>query len=146
MGLLRLQRHISLQRSRVGLFLYQTSALSIRLVTLEQFKGSVMNPLSPCRLFQTFPRVTDPVGAYSDLSANSLADPPPPPAHSEGFAASQQWWANKHEFLSLRLVNLDATHADSHSSAPATQFPISVGSSSTTSSEPPPPYTAMRSR
>jgi hypothetical protein len=43
MGLLRLQRHISLQRSRVGLFLYQTSALSIRLVTLEQFKGSVMN-------------------------------------------------------------------------------------------------------
>ena len=146
MGLLKLQPHISLQRSRVGLFLYKLLPYAQSLGALKQFKGAVMNSLSPCLALQTFPRVTDPVGVYSDFSANSLADPPPPPAQSEGFAASQQRWTNKHEFLSLRLVNLDATHAHSHSSAPATQSPISVGSSSTTSSEPPPPYTAMRSR
>ncbi|KAH8819583.1 hypothetical protein F5884DRAFT_865179 [Xylogone sp. PMI_703] len=37
-----------------------------------------------------------------------ITDPPPPPASSEGFAASQQKWKNKHEFLNLHLSNLDA--------------------------------------
>jgi len=36
-----------------------------------------------------------------------ITDPPPPPAHGEGFAASQQKWKNKHEFLRLNLANLD---------------------------------------
>lgn len=37
-----------------------------------------------------------------------ITDPPPPPARSEDFAASQQEWKNKHEFLNLNLTNLDA--------------------------------------
>lgn len=39
-----------------------------------------------------------------------ITDPPPPPAQSAGFAASQQEWKNKHEFLSLDLANMDAIH------------------------------------
>ncbi|KAI8957200.1 formamidase [Daldinia sp. FL1419] len=45
-----------------------------------------------------------------------ITDPPPSPSssHSEirEFAASQQVWKNKHEFLSLPLANLDAVHGD----------------------------------
>ena len=37
-----------------------------------------------------------------------ITDPPPPPSHSQGFAASQLEWKNKHEFLKLSLSNLDA--------------------------------------
>lgn len=36
-----------------------------------------------------------------------ITDPPPPPTQSGGFAASQQRWKNKHEFLNLNLKNLD---------------------------------------
>lgn len=36
-----------------------------------------------------------------------VTDPPPPPARSQGFAASQQVWRNKHEFLNLPLGKLD---------------------------------------
>lgn len=43
-----------------------------------------------------------------------ITDPPPSPKASpsevEKFAASQQVWRNKHEFLSLPLANLDAIH------------------------------------
>ncbi|PGG98160.1 hypothetical protein GX51_06947 [Blastomyces parvus] len=37
-----------------------------------------------------------------------ITDPPPPPAYSEGFAASQITWKNKHAFLRLSLDSLDA--------------------------------------
>ncbi|OJD14860.1 hypothetical protein AJ78_04836 [Emergomyces pasteurianus Ep9510] len=37
-----------------------------------------------------------------------ITDPPPPPAYSEGFAASQVPWKNKHAFLRLSLDSLDA--------------------------------------
>jgi hypothetical protein len=74
-----------------------------------------------------------------------ITDPPPPPAHSEGFAASQQEWKNKHEFLSMSLLNLDAHNTST--SDPVAQNPLSVqGSSSGIPSDPPPPYTEMRSR
>ena len=36
-----------------------------------------------------------------------VTDPPPLPRDSEGFAESQERWRNKHEFLNLRLANLD---------------------------------------
>ncbi|KAL1863953.1 hypothetical protein VTK73DRAFT_6293 [Phialemonium thermophilum] len=39
-----------------------------------------------------------------------ITDPPPPPPRSAGFAASQQVWRNKHEFLNLSFANLDALH------------------------------------
>ena len=48
-----------------------------------------------------------------------ITDPPPPPARSDGFAASQQVWRNKHEFLNLSLGNLDSLHKDSTPSASA---------------------------
>jgi hypothetical protein len=74
-----------------------------------------------------------------------ITDPPPPPAQSEGFAASQQEWKNKHEFLSLNLMNLDAHNAST--SHPVAQNPLNVqGSSSATPSDPPPSYTEIRSR
>ena len=41
-----------------------------------------------------------------------ITDPPPAPAYSEGFAASQVRWQNKHEFLTLPLANIDASNAD----------------------------------
>ncbi|EQL29905.1 hypothetical protein BDFG_07589 [Blastomyces dermatitidis ATCC 26199] len=36
-----------------------------------------------------------------------ITDPPPPPAYSEGFAAGQIRWRNKHAFLRLSLDSLD---------------------------------------
>lgn len=39
-----------------------------------------------------------------------ITDPPPPPEHWKEFATSQQSWRNKHEFLSLSLVNMDHLH------------------------------------
>lgn len=39
-----------------------------------------------------------------------VTDPPPPPTDMGEYAASQQVWRNKHEFLSLSLANLDAIH------------------------------------
>ena len=79
-----------------------------------------------------------------------ITDPPPDPAHSEGFAASQQQWKNKHEFLKLNLSNLDMPNAPSQ---PTDQNPLSTGtihadsgSSSALPDEAPPPYTEFRSR
>lgn len=36
-----------------------------------------------------------------------VTDPPPPPKEMHEFAASQQIWTNKHEFLNLSLANID---------------------------------------
>ena len=36
-----------------------------------------------------------------------ITDPPPPPEAAAAYAESQQTWRNKHEFLSLSLMNLD---------------------------------------
>ncbi|TVY84332.1 hypothetical protein LSUE1_G000402 [Lachnellula suecica] len=73
-----------------------------------------------------------------------LGDPPPPPSQSEGFAASQQEWTNKHEFLNLNFSDLDIHMPKPNQSA---QDPIEVdGSSSGVPSDLPPPYTEMRSR
>ena len=41
-----------------------------------------------------------------------ITDPPPPPSEAEGFAQSQVRWHNKHEFMSLPLVALDALNTD----------------------------------
>jgi hypothetical protein len=74
-----------------------------------------------------------------------ITDPPPPPAHSEGFAASQQQWTNKHEFLNLNLVQLDA-HVRSSSGQMANTAPNMGTSSAAPFDDPTPPYTEMRSR
>ncbi|KAG0647363.1 hypothetical protein D0Z07_7120 [Hyphodiscus hymeniophilus] len=73
-----------------------------------------------------------------------ITDPPPPAARSEGFAASQQEWKNKHEFLTKGLFNLDAHNAST--TDPAVQNPLNAGSSSAIPSVPQPPYSEMRSR
>ena len=39
-----------------------------------------------------------------------ITDPPPSPDHAAEYAASQQVWKNKHQFLSLSLSNLDSVH------------------------------------
>jgi len=74
-----------------------------------------------------------------------ITDPPPPPAQSEGFAASQQQWTNKHEFLNLNLSELDAQIRSNHANH-AAQNPLNTGTSSGIPLDPPPPYTEMRSR
>lgn len=73
-----------------------------------------------------------------------ITDPPPPPAQSEGFAASQQEWTNKHEFLNLKLAALD-THETATRSI-ATLNLISKEKSSAKPMESPPPYSELRSR
>ncbi|PMD67352.1 uncharacterized protein K444DRAFT_516252 [Hyaloscypha bicolor E] len=73
-----------------------------------------------------------------------ISDPPPKPAESEGFAASQQEWRNKHEFLSMSLFNLDTD--SSPNAAQVTQTPGTQGTSTGIPDEPPPPYTELRSR
>ncbi|CAL3971678.1 unnamed protein product [Diplocarpon coronariae] len=68
-----------------------------------------------------------------------VTDPPPPPAQSEGFAASQQTWRNKHEFLNLKLANLDVhTEHSNGSSTAATDDPLSTGDSTGIPVGPPP--------
>lgn len=47
-----------------------------------------------------------------------ITDPPPPPGQAAEFAASQQEWRNKHEFLSLSLDSLDSIHNMSRSKKP----------------------------
>lgn len=37
-----------------------------------------------------------------------ITDPPPPPQEAKDFAEKQIHWKNKHEFVSLPLMNLDA--------------------------------------
>ena len=73
-----------------------------------------------------------------------ITDPPPKPIESEGFAASQQEWRNKHEFLNAKIFSLD-TESTPHT-APATHSPSTLGTSTGIPDEPPPPYTEMRSR
>jgi hypothetical protein len=46
--------------------------------------------------------------ASSAYLITKITDPPPPPATSQGFAASQIHWKNKHEFMSLPLATIDA--------------------------------------
>lgn len=74
-----------------------------------------------------------------------VTDPPPKPAESEGFAASQQEWKNKHEFLNLRLSDIDTGR---HLSRPRPESSTlsTQGNSSGAFSDDPPPYTEMRSR
>jgi hypothetical protein len=48
-----------------------------------------------------------------------VTDPPPSPKELPDFAASQQEWQNKHEFLSLSLANLD--HIPSGNTADSTK-------------------------
>lgn len=36
-----------------------------------------------------------------------VTDPPPPPAQSQQYAAHQQVWRNKHEFLNISLADVD---------------------------------------
>ncbi|KAH8661406.1 transmembrane protein UsgS [Tricladium varicosporioides] len=74
-----------------------------------------------------------------------VTDPPPKPTESEGFAASQQEWKNKHEFLNLRLSDIDK---DRHSSQtpPEPSTTSTKGNSSGSFPDDPPPYTEMRPR
>jgi len=74
-----------------------------------------------------------------------ITDPPPKPADSEGFAASQQEWRNKHEFLNAKIFSL-GTDIAPHTTPPTTQSSSTVGTSTGIPDEPPPPYTEMRSR
>lgn len=46
-----------------------------------------------------------------------VTDPPPPPEASAVYAESQQTWRNKHEFLSLSLMNLDHPQAENSQSS-----------------------------
>ncbi|RDW73773.1 putative transmembrane protein UsgS [Coleophoma crateriformis] len=72
-----------------------------------------------------------------------ITDPPPPPNQSEGFAASQQKWRNKHEIIQSSLSALDAHNLPSRNYSAAGQ---AQASTSAAPSEPPPPYTELRSR
>jgi hypothetical protein len=73
-----------------------------------------------------------------------ITDPPPPPSQIEGFAASQQHWKNKHEFLSLRLSDLD-TNKDSSRNQSSSDSQTK-GTSSAVPSGPPPAYTELKTR
>ncbi|TVY35651.1 hypothetical protein LOCC1_G007018 [Lachnellula occidentalis] len=81
-----------------------------------------------------------------------VTDPPPSPANSEGFAASQQEWKNKHEFLNLKFSDLD-THTTTPNRSDQGQDQDhdhdtveTQGSSSGLPAGAPPSYTEMRSR
>lgn len=54
-----------------------------------------------------------------------ITDPPPHPREDEGFAKSQERWRNKHEFLSLKLDNLDAS--DGRLKSKKLQNPVETG-------------------
>jgi len=73
-----------------------------------------------------------------------ITDPPPPPSQNEGFAASQQEWRNKHEFLNLKLTAIDAE--PTRTSGLGTHELVSEEISLETPSESPPAYTELRSR
>ncbi len=59
-----------------------------------------------------------------------ITDPPPPASQSRGFAASQQEWRNKHEFLNLSLGNLDALQEKSPPYTPVDPHPRPSGQAS----------------
>ena len=54
-----------------------------------------------------------------------ITDPPPHPRESDGFAESQERWRNKHEFLSLKLDNLDSS--DGRLQEKKMQNPVETG-------------------
>lgn len=68
-----------------------------------------------------------------------VTDPPPSPADGKHFAASQQIWRNKHEFLSLSLFDLDSLHTQ-HDADPASTEKPSATATTHERSHPPPPY------
>lgn len=72
-----------------------------------------------------------------------ITDPPPPVGQEDNFAASQQKWKNKHEFLNLKLDQLDALNTSS-TKVISPSDSGEQGSSSAT--EVPPPYSDLRSR
>ncbi|KAH8887040.1 hypothetical protein GQ53DRAFT_656888 [Thozetella sp. PMI_491] len=59
-----------------------------------------------------------------------ITDPPPPPSQSQGFAASQQEWRNKHEFLNLPLAHLDTLHDKPPPYTPVDPHPRPAGQAS----------------
>ncbi|KAK8007374.1 fatty acid desaturase-domain-containing protein [Apiospora arundinis] len=63
-----------------------------------------------------------------------ITDPPPPAAQANEYAASQQEWTNKHEFLSLSLFDLDKLHPKTADDSKATPVP---GSATTIPTDPP---------
>ncbi|KAF3015388.1 hypothetical protein G7054_g7372 [Neopestalotiopsis clavispora] len=65
-----------------------------------------------------------------------VTDPPPPPADSKDFAASQQVWRNKHEFLNSSLFDLDALHIQHDAPSASSE----KSSTSAAAHEAPPPY------
>ncbi len=67
------------------------------------------------------------------------------PSKGEGFAASQQVWKNKHEFLNLKLKNIDS-HLRPRQSQSVQSPPATQGHATGVPLDPPPPYTEMRSR
>ncbi|TGO31779.1 hypothetical protein BHYA_0411g00040 [Botrytis hyacinthi] len=72
-----------------------------------------------------------------------ITDPPPPVGQEDNFAASQQKWKNKHEFLNLKLDQLDSLNISSRNEV--TQG-VSSEEASSSATEVPPPYSELRSR
>ncbi|KAJ8063782.1 hypothetical protein OCU04_007643 [Sclerotinia nivalis] len=72
-----------------------------------------------------------------------ITDPPPPVGQEGNFAASQQKWKNKHEFLNLKLDQLDALNTSSSKGFSKGDSSEKASSSAT---EAPPPYNELRSR
>ncbi|KAK6608946.1 transmembrane protein UsgS [Botrytis cinerea] len=72
-----------------------------------------------------------------------ITDPPPPVGQEDDFAASQQKWKNKHEFLNLKLDQLDSLNTSSRNEV--TQS-VSSEKASSSATEVPPPYSELRSR
>jgi len=74
-----------------------------------------------------------------------ITDPPPPPNQSSDFAASQQQWTNKHEFLSLKLLDLEVPGPSNRNDSTSSPV-VPQGLSSAIPSGPPPLYTETRAR
>jgi hypothetical protein len=72
-----------------------------------------------------------------------ITDPPPPVGQEDNFAAGQQKWKNKHEFLNLKLDQLDALNTSSTKGVSRGNLDEKASSSAT---EVPPPYSELRSR
>ncbi|KAF7912375.1 uncharacterized protein EAF01_001396 [Botrytis porri] len=72
-----------------------------------------------------------------------ITDPPPPAGQEDEFAASQQKWKNKHEFLNLKLDQLDSLNTSGRNEV--TQG-VSSEKASSSATEVPPPYSDLRSR
>ncbi|POS87156.1 hypothetical protein EPUL_003522 [Erysiphe pulchra] len=64
-----------------------------------------------------------------------ITDPPPPPDQSEGFAANQQHWTNKIDFLKLGF-----TEIDKQIQSEKTTHPLNLESTPSMHNSNPPPY------